>query len=325
MFSSLPKQYAFRHIKNLAWARKPLALSLIFTLLSPLALAVLPQTAHAQSQQEAEEEEAAMEQQRQEEARKNSLSKAPPSALPGVENSYEEPSIHSNNDTNPTQALFESINKGSMNAAREALSRGADITARNVLDQTPLDMAIDLNRNNIVFLLLSLRGYNPEGHLIKTTTHEETGDMSAKVSGTASMVVNPKREEPHYDPSGGVPIPKIGFLGYGPTVATPKKVKRPSTFTPALPPVDEKLEKPKIEKEIVEAERAPRDPAAPTVGATPQQPGQFVVKARSKKQKHAVISIPANAKNVHIRPMQNPDETQETEPLPPAPTAPNEP
>lgn len=237
MLTSLPGLPVFKQKLRVFFAKKPMASSgLLFLnfliLFLPLNILWISHQAQAQSQQEAEAEEEAMEAQRQEEARKKALSKAPPSALPGVENSYEEPSIHSNNDTNPTQALFEAINKGSMNAAREALSRGADITARNVLEQTPLDMAIDLNRNNIVFLLLSLRGYNPEGHLIKTASHENDGNMPSNVSGTAAMhLANPKKEEPLYDPSGGVPIPAIGFLGYGPVTNT-KIAAKNSGLTP---------------------------------------------------------------------------------------------
>ena len=61
-------------------------------------------------------------------------------------------------DMPPTEALFDAINRGDIAAARDALNRGADIDARNVLGMTPLDSSIDLGRNDISFLLLSMRG-----------------------------------------------------------------------------------------------------------------------------------------------------------------------
>jgi ankyrin repeat protein len=121
---------------------------------------------------------------------------------------------------NPTTALFDAINRGSLNAAKEALNRGADMNARNVLDQTPLDMAIDLNRNDITFLLLSLRTYNPEGKLGNSTTHDEietdtkgnghlTIKGSSRAHGAQALAAGPS-----FDAKGGAAQPQIGFLGF---------------------------------------------------------------------------------------------------------------
>jgi len=57
----------------------------------------------------------------------------------------------------PTTALFDAINKDDYNAAQDALSRGADLNAQNGLGETPLDLSIELNHNNITFMILSAR------------------------------------------------------------------------------------------------------------------------------------------------------------------------
>ena len=58
----------------------------------------------------------------------------------------------------PTDALFDAINRGDIAAARDAVSRGADLGGRNLLGMTPLDLSIDLARKDITFMLLSMRG-----------------------------------------------------------------------------------------------------------------------------------------------------------------------
>jgi ankyrin repeat protein len=87
-------------------------------------------------------------------------SSAPPSALPGAQLGADRvvPSDKSAADMSPTDALFDAVTRGDISAAQDAINRGADFNARNVLGLTPLDESIDLGRNNITFLLLSLRG-----------------------------------------------------------------------------------------------------------------------------------------------------------------------
>jgi hypothetical protein len=63
----------------------------------------------------------------------------------------------------PNDALFDAINRGDTAAAREAVNRGADIDARNVLGLTPIELSVDLGRNDITFLLLSMRGGGRSG------------------------------------------------------------------------------------------------------------------------------------------------------------------
>ena len=57
----------------------------------------------------------------------------------------------------PTDALFDAINRGDLPAARDAVNRGAELTASNVLGLTPLELSVDLGRNDISFMLLSMR------------------------------------------------------------------------------------------------------------------------------------------------------------------------
>ncbi|MCX8667545.1 ankyrin repeat domain-containing protein [Acetobacteraceae bacterium B3987] len=186
--------------------------------LSAASIVVLPHRAHAQSADEAEAEQEAMDAQKQAEARKEARRSAPPSALPGADADNGDNS-HARMDINPTAALFDAINRGSLLGAKEALSRGADINARNVLEQTPLDLAIDLGRNDIMFQLLSLRTYNPDGKLITSTTHDET-DTHISVNGQASLAARapaPIVENP------GQPLPSVGFLGFNGPAAPPAR------------------------------------------------------------------------------------------------------
>ncbi|MBE1723866.1 ankyrin repeat domain-containing protein [Bombella apis] len=186
--------------------------------LSAASIVVLPHRAHAQSADEAEAEQEAMDAQKQAEARKDARRAAPPSALPGAETDSGDNS-HARMDINPTAALFDAINRGSLIGAKEALSRGADINARNVLEQTPLDLAIDLGRNDIMFQLLSLRTYNPDGKLITSATHDESSSHIT-VNGQASLAARapaPVVENP------GQPVPSVGFLGFGGPAAPPAR------------------------------------------------------------------------------------------------------
>ncbi|MGH7102395.1 MAG: hypothetical protein ACREFJ_08355 [Acetobacteraceae bacterium] len=82
----------------------------------------------------------------------------PPPGLPGaVHNSgTPAPRAPSESGLSPTAVLFDAINRGDLGAAREAIGRGAQLDAKNVLGMTPLELAVDLDRNDIAFLLLSI-------------------------------------------------------------------------------------------------------------------------------------------------------------------------
>lgn len=167
--------------------------------------------AHAQSADEAEAEQDAMDAQKKAEERKAARRAAPPSALPGADADASDPS-HARMDMNPTGALFDAVNRGSIMAAKEALNRGADMNAHNVLDQTPLDLAIDLGRNDIMFLLLSLRTYNPDGRITTDVNHGAMSNNHLSVNGQAGVTAVAPEPRSVDDP--GHPQPDMGFLGF---------------------------------------------------------------------------------------------------------------
>ena len=77
----------------------------------------------------------------------------PPPALPGARVSKEmvAPPDRPPSDLQPNDALFDAINRGDIATARDAISRGADLNARNVLGMTPMELSVDLGRNDISF------------------------------------------------------------------------------------------------------------------------------------------------------------------------------
>ncbi|NHO31160.1 ankyrin repeat domain-containing protein [Acetobacter sp. LMG 1636] len=178
---------------------------------------VSPRHAHAQDADQAEAEADAEDAAKKSEERRAAKRAAPPAALPGAQ-SNEEEGGHSNMDLEPTSALFDAINRGSLGGAREAVNRGADLSGHNVLGQTPLDMAIDLNRNDIMFFLLSMRSL--ESSPGETTTSVASSGVSMQ-GGTGYLSIGGKASragkvvDPRYDVSGGRPQPSVGFLGFG--------------------------------------------------------------------------------------------------------------
>ncbi|MDE2197566.1 MAG: hypothetical protein KGJ41_00980 [Rhodospirillales bacterium] len=131
-------------------------------------------------------------------------------------------------DLSPNDALFDAIDRGDIAAARDAVGRGADLRARNVLGQTPIDLSVDLSRNDITFLLLSLRGASPGA--IRSAAQP----AGARVAGKTAPAVRPaaERRTVTVTPAGqparaaaprqfvdnlpGTPAPQAGFLGFGP-------------------------------------------------------------------------------------------------------------
>jgi hypothetical protein len=121
----------------------------------------------------------------------------------------------------PTDALFDAINRGDIAAAREAVSRGADLRGQNVLGMTPLELSVDLGRNDISFMLLSLRG--GEDHATRPAGTAETAKLpsrqvkpvparqAAKVAAPAPV---PSQTARLFSGDGGTPNPNAGFLGF---------------------------------------------------------------------------------------------------------------
>ncbi|KXV62270.1 ankyrin [Acetobacter orleanensis] len=173
----------------------------------------------AQSAREAEAQAAAEAAAQKAEAAKAMKRAAPPASVPGAEASDEDDGEHANTDMEPTAALFDAINRGSLLAAKEAVNRGADLNHRNMLGQTPLDMSIDLNRNPIIFLLLSMRGSDdrPRTDIATETRGMDTQDGAGHltIGGSAGRHKGQSATSSRYDMSGGKAAPEIGFLGFG--------------------------------------------------------------------------------------------------------------
>lgn len=158
---------------------------------------------------------------------------APPPVLPGTKTSPEAAApTQSPLDLTPTDALFDAINRGDIAAARDAVNRGADLSGQNILGLSPLELSVDLGRNDISFMLLSMR----EADASSRSTARSGGvprdadqrDAILRASA-ASRAVSRSRvsalsarapEEPVvaaprlYSGNGGAPIPAAGFLGF---------------------------------------------------------------------------------------------------------------
>ncbi|GGG35366.1 hypothetical protein GCM10010964_24060 [Caldovatus sediminis] len=162
--------------------------------------------------------------------------RAPPPALPGLSARQAPQPIPADparaQSLSPNAALFDAIARGDLAAARDAVARGADLNARNVLGLTPLDAAVDQRRDEIAFFLLSARGTAARG-----TARPPANAIAGTAEGAAAMrganparpAVAPRRAAappavvpgaaPPAQPrlfanDGGAPIPEIGFLGF---------------------------------------------------------------------------------------------------------------
>jgi len=153
----------------------------------------------------------------------------PPPALPGARQaSSPAPAERPPTDMEPTEALFDAINRGDIGAARDAISRGADLSGHNVLGMTPMELSVDLGRNDIAFLLLSMRGDNgrsrqppPAETAAKSSPSRQAADQRASrakqapVRHAATPVQHPVQQQPRlFANDGGAPIPNAGFLGF---------------------------------------------------------------------------------------------------------------
>jgi hypothetical protein len=163
-----------------------------------------------------------------------------PPALPGAapRPGGAAPATQIPNDMSPNAALFDAINRGDVAAARDAMSRGADLDARNALGMTPMELSVDLARNDISFVLLSYRGSGSSGappqataaapapgilragaKPSKTTTHMIRTASRGRVPVTqADSPAAPRAvsQAPRlFANDGGAPVPSAGFLGFG--------------------------------------------------------------------------------------------------------------
>lgn len=142
---------------------------------------------------------------------------APPPALPGAQSRTEAaPATKPPTDMAPNDALFDAINRGDIAAARDALSRGADLDARNLLGMSPMELSVDLGRNDISFLLLSMRGGSPrEPAGGREPAMARTAAPAAKAVPLVKTAARPERTSPVlFANDGGTPVPDAGFLGF---------------------------------------------------------------------------------------------------------------
>jgi hypothetical protein len=156
-----------------------------------------------------------------------------PAALPGAAGRSEAaaPATRNPADMSPNDALFDAIDRGDIAAARDALSRGAELDARNILGMTPMELSVDLGRNDISFLLMSYRTTDtPKGPPTTQAAQAKTGMPGAPPAKTAGakpgardavvrvkdvVPASPQRTPRLFANDGGDPVPSAGFLGFG--------------------------------------------------------------------------------------------------------------
>ena len=147
-----------------------------------------------------------------------------PDTLPGAKaRAPAAPASKAPADMSPNDAMFDAINRGDIATVKDALSRGAQLDARNVLGMTPLELSVDLGRNDISFLLLSMRseGAPPPRASLQAeakrpaarsaeAAHSRAAARSAAVVASPRVVTTPKL----FANDGGTPVPNAGFLGF---------------------------------------------------------------------------------------------------------------
>ncbi len=155
-----------------------------------------------------------------------------PDAVPGDRaRAPAAPATHAAGDMAPTDALFDAINRGDIASARDALNRGADLNGVNILGMTPMELSVDLGRNDISFLLLSMRGDDsgrgsravgrddaPAGKPVKSaaTARSVAESKSAARNKAAELATatRPIAKPKLFANDGGTPLPSVGFLGF---------------------------------------------------------------------------------------------------------------
>ena len=141
---------------------------------------------------------------------------APPPAIPGAQPNADAAVIPADKvaaELSPNEALFDAINRGDLSAAKDAVNRGAQLDAHNVLGQTPTDAAIDLSRNDITFLLLSLRGSVSSGKPVQTAA---AGPGKPGKGVKVTRVAAAQHAAAVHVAAGdrGTPNPAVGFTGF---------------------------------------------------------------------------------------------------------------
>jgi hypothetical protein len=156
----------------------------------------------------------------------------PPDAIPGAKARVPAaPASRPISEMEPNEALFDAIDRGDIAAARDALNRGAELSAVNVLGMTPMALSVDLGRNDISFLLLSMRsedggrgsrtsvrGARPAGGEKPARVADAKPEAHARTVAAAPQKVaerKPAAAPKLWANDGGTPQPSAGFLGFG--------------------------------------------------------------------------------------------------------------
>lgn len=149
---------------------------------------------------------------------------APP-ALPGaaIPAPAAGPNLAKPQGGDPTADLFKAIIKGDDSAAQSAIGRGADIAAQDQFGETPLQLAIALNRTSITFLLLQTRNeLAAQGRAPEPLGAPWLLNAPSPPVAPAKAYHPPPAPESHTVPvanqpaNAGTPDPDAGFLGFGP-------------------------------------------------------------------------------------------------------------
>jgi hypothetical protein len=197
-------------------ARRPSRFAALAFLTAAIAAVCVPAWADSAREREDSQKADAQQNAAEKEAEQAAAAKAPPPAIPGAAANPDAviPADRASADLAPNDALFDAITRDDLNAARDAMNRGAELQAHNVLGQTPLDASIDLNRNAITFLLLSLRGADgvssrpATASPVQTVTAKSNHTKHGKTTHATLASTNATQAD------GGTPKPEAGFLGF---------------------------------------------------------------------------------------------------------------
>jgi hypothetical protein len=142
------------------------------------------------------------------------------------------PKLAKVNSGDPTTDLFTAINANNYGDAQDAISRGADLNAQDPLGESPLDLSIALNHNNITFMILSARneaGSSPttNGPAYSLAAPSKTPAKKAAAAKPSvhtvpvKMATSPAPAKPAPTPTAnaatdpGQANVSVGFLGFG--------------------------------------------------------------------------------------------------------------
>lgn len=150
-----------------------------------------------------------------------------PQGLPGLQSRPSQviPPTTSPAAMNPNDALFDAISRGDVQAARDAVARGADTNARSALGLTAVDSAVDQGRPDMIFYILSLRGSAgspppppeagpaPRGRAARVEREPREPREARAPAGPPPAPAAPRTAR-LFAGDGGAAQPEIGFLGF---------------------------------------------------------------------------------------------------------------